>query len=181
MKKIVFTTVFSVITMLTFAQATPEDEAKQVKWYAIDEVLEQVAQAPKKILIDVYTDWCGWCKVMDRNTFSDPKIAAYMNKHFYSVKLNAEQRAPIVFGDRTWNYMNEQRVHELAAALLQGKMGYPSIVYMDEKGQLLSVVASYMQPDALLPVLVFFAENYYTQMPWEDYLNKAWPAWQKEN
>ena len=57
--------------------------------------LTTAEESPKKIFIDVYTDWCGWCKRMDKATFQRPEVATYMNEHFYNVKFNAEQKEDI--------------------------------------------------------------------------------------
>ena len=77
--------------------------------------------SPKKLFIDVYTDWCGWCKKMDKDTFQNAEVAAYMSENFYMVKLDAEQKEPIEFKGKTYNFVATGRrgYHELAAALLQ--------------------------------------------------------------
>jgi thioredoxin-related protein len=155
-------------------QATPDNSP--VQWYSIETADSLRGKTPKKMFIDVYTDWCGWCKVMDKNTFTDPKVAAYLNKYFYSVKLNAEQTTPIKFDGHTFTFMPEYRSHELAIALLQGKMSYPNIVYMNEQGQPIQAVPGYQTPDVILPILVFFAENHYQQLSWEDYQKNIWPT-----
>uniref|UniRef100_A0A3Q2YUK7 Spermatogenesis-associated protein 20-like TRX domain-containing protein n=1 Tax=Hippocampus comes TaxID=109280 RepID=A0A3Q2YUK7_HIPCM len=49
----------------------------------------------KKVFIDIYTDWCGWCKKMDKDTFQNPEVAAYMNENFLMVKMDAEGKDPI--------------------------------------------------------------------------------------
>jgi len=159
---------------------TEETTVEELKWHKMDDLSALMSKEPKKVLIDVYTDWCGWCKVMDKQTFADPKIAAYLNKYFYVVKLNAEQKTPITYGDKTYDFIPEYRANELAVALLQGKMSYPNIVYMDEKGQLLSAVPGFQKPEAILPILVFFGENYYTQYSWDNFSKDVWPAKQKE-
>ncbi|MDR3350795.1 MAG: DUF255 domain-containing protein [Prevotellaceae bacterium] len=155
-------------------QAPPE--SNPVQWYSIETADSLRGKTPKKIFIDVYTDWCGWCKVMDRNTFSDPKVAEYLNRHFYPVKLNAEQKTPIKFDGHTFNFMPEHRSHELAIALLQGQMSYPNIVYMNEEGQPIQAVPGYQTPEVILPILVFFAENHYQKLSWEDYNKSIWPT-----
>ena len=70
-------------------QTSPEEVA--IKWYTWDEAIALNAKNPKKIFIDLYTEWCGYCKKMDANTFKDPEVAKYMNEHFYAVKFDAEQ------------------------------------------------------------------------------------------
>src|ERR1039457_1473955 len=63
---------------------------KEIKWYTLQEALRLCAANPKKIFIDVYTDWCGWCKRMDAGTFKYPCIVELMNKYYYPVRFNAE-------------------------------------------------------------------------------------------
>jgi thioredoxin-related protein len=196
MKKITSFIVLGVVVVAGYAQTKPlatgadkkaenpaiAANASAVKWYTMDEVLGLTAKSPKKIFVDVYTDWCGWCKVMDKQTFTNPKIASYLSANFYPVKFNAEQKAPITFGDRTFNYISDgaRGVHELAYALMQGKLSYPTTLYMDENGKLLSIVPGYQQPDGLLPILVFFAEDHYSKMSWENFTKDVWPLRQKE-
>ena len=79
---------------------------EEVKWYSIEEAVQLASEEPRVLVIDVYTDWCGWCKRMDATTFSDPAIAKIMNKHFYPVKLNAEDKEDVVIGDRTFKFVN---------------------------------------------------------------------------
>ena len=140
-----------------------------VKWYSFEEAVMLNQKNPKKIFIDVYTDWCSWCKVMDQKTFSHPEIAAYLNKYYYPVKFNAESKEPISFMGTVFQNKNEGRrpPHDLAVALLQGKMSYPSIAYLDENNQLLTAVPGYSTPSQIEPILVFFAENHYKSKSWE--------------
>ena len=60
--------------------------AQEVKWLTFEEAIELNRREPRKIMIDVYTDWCSWCKVMDKNTFNQAVIANYLNKTYYQVK-----------------------------------------------------------------------------------------------
>ena len=74
-----------------------QDNQAKVNWVSIEEAQILMKKEPMKIFIDFYTDWCGWCKRMDAQTFANPIIAAYLNKHFYAVKIDAEQSEPITF------------------------------------------------------------------------------------
>lgn len=150
-----------------------KEEVGDVKWYTFEEAVRLNSQAPKKIFIDVYTDWCSWCKVMDQKTFSHPDIAAYLNEYYYPVKFNAESSEPISFSGKVFNKGEGRRSpHELAAALLQGKMSYPSVAYLDENNQLLTSVPGYVTPVQIEPILVFFGEDHYKTESWEDFQKK---------
>jgi thioredoxin-related protein len=140
-----------------------------VKWYNIEEAVKLNAKEPRKIFLDVYTDWCSWCKVMDRNTFSNEKIAEYLNTYYYPVKLNAEGKEPIKFGEKTYNFNPQYRSHDLAVSILQGQMSYPSIAYMDENLQMITVVPGYQRPEDIHPILVYFGQNHYKTVNWETF------------
>jgi len=76
-----------------------------IHWLSIEEALKAQEDNPKKIFIDMYTDWCGWCKVMDQKTFADPSVIKTLNENFYAVKFNAEQTNPVKFNGRTYNFI----------------------------------------------------------------------------
>ena len=77
----------------TAASQSHTTSANKMKWYTIEEVQALNEKDPKPILVDVYTDWCGWCKVMDRKTFANADVQAYIQENFYPVKFNAEQKS----------------------------------------------------------------------------------------
>ncbi|TVQ15425.1 MAG: DUF255 domain-containing protein [Bacteroidetes bacterium] len=143
-------------------------ETAKINWVTIEEMQQLAAENPKKIFVDIYTDWCGWCKRMDANTFSHPQIAEYINENYYAVKLNAEQDEPIVF--RGQEYVNEnpgqrRSSHNFARALLQGRMSYPSVAFFDEELNLITAIPGYREPKQFEPVLVFFSEDHYLTNP----------------
>ena len=65
-------------------------QESKVKWYTFEEAVELNKAEQRKIFIDVYTDWCGWCKKMDATTFNSPEIAKILNEEYYAVKFDAE-------------------------------------------------------------------------------------------
>lgn len=144
----------------------------EVKWYSFEEAMALNKEHPRKIFIDVYTDWCGWCKKMDQSTFTNQVIANLLNTKFYAVKFNAESTKPITFAGKT--FVNEgtrtRNPHQLAVALLQGKMSYPSAAYMNEEMQLLTGVPGYFEPKDLEPILDFFATDSYKSVSYQDYI-----------
>jgi thioredoxin-related protein len=146
--------------------------AVAMKWYSFEEAVALNKTKPKKIMIDVYTDWCGWCKRMDKGAFVDPAVAEYMNANYYPVKLNAEQKEEIVFGRDTFRYVQsdgQRGIHTLAYSLLDGQMGYPSIVYLDEQYRRIMVSPGYKESPDLMKELKFAAEGHYNKTSWEEY------------
>ena len=160
---------------LVFISALPIfGNAQKINWITFEEAVKLNETAPKKIFIDMYTDWCGWCKKMDQTTFQNPEVIEYMNANYYAVKFNAERSDTIVFGGYT--YINEggmngrRSTHQLAQALLQGRMSYPSYVFMNEKNQLITVAPGYMEAKDFLPVLKYIGTDAYLKQSFKDYI-----------
>ena len=156
--------------VLSDSTDTNKDE---IKWLTWSEAVEANKTSPKKIFVDVYTDWCGWCKRMDKTTFTDPDVVAYMNANFYAVKLDAEMKENITFRNTEFKYIQSGRrgVHTRAYSLLEGKMSYPSFVTLDEEFDRIAVSPGYKKVDQLLKELKFAAEETYKEQSWSDYLS----------
>jgi thioredoxin-related protein len=142
-----------------------------VKWYTIEEAFALTQKEPRKIMIDVYTDWCGWCKVMDSNTFSNDVIAAYLNSHFYPVKFNAEQKGDISLYGQTFKFVpnGTKGYHQLAAALLNGQLSYPSVVFLDETAKMIQPVQGYIQARQFDGIIKFIGDNRYKTTKWAEF------------
>jgi len=148
---------------------------KKIKWMSFEQAYQLNKKKPKKIFIDVYTDWCGWCKRMDATTFIDPVIVEYMNKNFYCVKMDAERKDTVVIDGVTFinpNPQSRRSTHQLAVELLQGKLSYPSYVFLNEKSQMLTVIPGYQQAKDFEPMLHYFSENAYQNTSWEEFRTK---------
>jgi thioredoxin-related protein len=168
MKKGILITIFVIATSaILFSQ----EKKEKVKWHSFEEAVALSKENPKKLFIDVYTDWCGWCKKMEKETFNHPVIAKYLNENFYAVKFDAESTKPIEFAGTTFvNGGTETRnTHQLAIALLQGKLSYPSVAYMNEEMQLLTAIAGFKTPAEIEPILNYFAKDKYKSVGWTDF------------
>ncbi len=161
------------ILFLFFGLLTISLQAQEVEWLSWDEAakLAESDKNPKKIFVDVYTDWCGWCKKMDKDTFQNAEVAAYMKANFYMVKLDGEGKDPIEFKGKTYNFVPSGRkgYHEFAAALLQGKLSYPTTVFLDEEMNMLSPVPGYQKPKPFLNIAKYFGDNIYKEKDWKTY------------
>lgn len=127
--------------------------AQEITWMSVEDAEKvQLENPSKSMFIDVYTDWCGWCKKMDNSTFKDKEVVEFLSKYFIPVKLNAEQKKDIKFKNQTFKYISSGNsgIHHLAYALLQGELSYPSYVVLNSKGEITHMIRGFMNPNDLL-------------------------------
>jgi thioredoxin-related protein len=160
---------FTACIILVLASVT---HAQSVKWYTIEEAMELTKKEPRKMMIDVYTTWCKWCKVMDTATFNNPYIAVYLNEKYYPVKFNAEQKADVTLDGKTYKFVpgGGRGYHELAVALLNGNLGYPSVVFLDEKANMIQPFQGYIQARQFDQIIKFIGGDLFKTQKWEEFL-----------
>ena len=146
-------------------------QAQEVNWLSFEEALELNKKNPKPIMIDLYTDWCGWCKRMDATTYKNEVIVKYINDNYYAVKMDGEGKEDITFKGRTFKFVQKGRskYHELAAAILNGKLSYPSTAFFDSKEQLIQSVPGYLVKERFEKILAYFSGDAYKNTPWKDF------------
>jgi len=169
---------FSIMLLaMAFTHPAPvlEEAEKKVKWYTWEEAVELQKKEPRKLMVDVYTDWCHWCKVMDKKTFEKQEVADYLNTHFYAIKLDAEQKEDIIWNGNKFEYRKAGRrgIHTLAYSLLDGKMSYPSIVFLNEKMERIMISAGFKKAPDFKKELSYVADEQYSKMPLQQYKSKA--------
>lgn len=169
MKKTFFSFLVLILTGLHLTADAQDKHSGKIKWISFEQAVELNKQQPRKLFIDVYTDWCGWCKKMDAGTFMDSSVIDYMNRNFYAVKLNAERKDTVYFDNRPFVYKPDYKAHELALALLNGQMGYPSFVFLDEKFVLLTPLSGYQTVEQLMPALTYYGSNIYKTKTFEEF------------
>ncbi len=160
-----------VITASCLYAAPPAPEASGIKWMNWKEVQEAQKKQPRKVFVDAYTDWCGWCKRMDATTFSHAEIVKYVNDNFYAVKFDAESKEVIRFKDKDYKFVSQgtRGYNELAAEIMNGQMSYPTVVYFDEAMNQIFPVPGYQDPKTFESVLNFVGSNSYKTTAWEKY------------
>lgn len=163
--------------VVTEQSGSESDES--IQWMTFEEAVKKAEtdKNPKNIFIDFYTYWCGWCKVMDKQTFTDPNVIKLMNKYFYPVKFDAESKNPITFKGHEFVFVPEGRngYHQLAAEFMQGKLSYPTFLFLNPKFEIITPISGFVKPEDFEPIVNFLGQNMYL-LPengnWEEYRSK---------
>lgn len=163
--------------------------AQEINWVTLDEALALQKKTPKKIMMDVYTNWCGPCKMLDKNTFHNKDVVEYVNKHYYAVKFNGEGNEVVTYDNKTFdnpNYnpanANKRNAAHLLTRYLQVS-AYPTIVFFDENGELIAPIRGYQNPQGLELYLKMFKKDDHkamdTQDKFSDYAKAFKPEFQE--
>jgi len=172
-----FSLAFSVLAMPLSASARPDPSqpakpqtapqakvpAKKLDWLAFDAAAVQAAKQNKHMIIDVYTAWCGWCKVMDRETYGNPEVAAYLTDNFVLAKVNGESSAKV-----RWK---GEELTERQFARKIGVSGYPATFFMKPDSELLGGVPGFIKTPEFLIYSRYVATKWYRKGKIQEYVD----------
>jgi thioredoxin-related protein len=150
MKKILLTLFIALGALAT--------QAQEIKWMSMDEALAAQQKKAKPIFMDIYTDWCGPCKILDKVTFHDPQVVKYISENYYAVKFNAEGSSEITYKGKKYanpgfdpNRKGRNAIHEFA--LFLQVRAYPTMMVFDAKGETKAPIVGNHTPSQLLEAL----------------------------
>jgi thioredoxin-related protein len=157
MQKIKWLLVICVVMVIT--QSWEPAEKEKIQWISFQELSSVYAKSPRPIIIDLYTDWCGWCKKMDQSTYKNEKLAKYINEHYYAVRYNAESTDSVFFNKLKYGYNAKLQTNDLAVYLTFGRLEYPTTVFLSSVSAKPAPLSGYMKPGEMEAPLKFFGEK----------------------
>ena len=160
-----------ILLLLLSTRIFGQSEEGLVKWLTIKEAQELNKKQPKPFLVDVYTDWCGWCKHMMKTTYSNPNIAGYINSFFYPVKFNAETKDTIEYNGKVYKPTSPapKTPHELAIKFLGTSLSYPSTIFISNNFEFNLLTQGYLEDKKIEPLLVYTVENVFKTTVYDDF------------
>ena len=187
--KILFVFIVSV-----FLSAFKSDPNSPVHWMTFEEAVAKAKKEPRPIMIDIYTSWCGPCKLMTKNTFGDKQVADYLNKNFYCVKFDAEcfdtVKLDIIVKDtirengkikeikdkqQTIKFVNgapkgtPKSAHQFAYSILDGQLSYPSIVFLTPNVSRLNIIKGYHPTNLFEPIIKYYGTGNYQTKTYDEF------------
>ncbi len=151
----------------------------KINWLTVEQAEEKMKTEPKKVYVDVYTDWCYWCKVMEKNTFSNQELVKYMNENYYCIHLDAESKKPYTFKGKQYGLASNSRTNELAVEWLRGQLSYPTSIFFDEGFANPQPVPGYLEVPTFEMIAKYIFENKHKSMPFEKYKASFKSTWKK--
>jgi len=150
---------------------------EKLKWLTLEEAGQKLQSEKRPILIDLYTNWCGWCKVMDKNTYSNQKVIKYIEDNFYPVKLDAETRETLNWQGKKFNYNSTYRVNEYAVHLTGGQLAFPTTIILPADGSAPQAIPGYLKIPDMELVLKYFGEGHFGKTPFTQYQKTFRTSW----
>lgn len=171
--------ILSIFLVFIAISAFTQEQAK-VNWVDFETAVKLSKEDGKPLFIDMYTDWCGWCKKLDKNTFSQSQISAYLNENFHPVKFDAESTDTVMWKDSAYTNIYKGKLdengnpyraksHSLAQILMNGRMAYPTVVFYVPEKDMIAPIPGYKTPEQLQDFLLYFGEKIYNLNLFEAY------------
>ena len=137
--------------LLSLSMGIGRAASGDIRWYSFKEGTTQQEKIRKKVFLHFWAQWCSSCKKMNKNTFTDRSVIAYLNKHFISIKVDSDK--------------------DKALAGQFGVRGIPDNWFIAEDSQPLSNLPGYIPPKMFLTVLKFIHTDSYKKMSFTKFMD----------
>ncbi len=134
------------------------------KGKSFEEILKLAQKDKKKIVVNVYADWCSWCKKMERETFPNQEVQKELKRNFYFYRMNGESNDIVEFDGRKWTKA------QLTKAF--GIRGFPATIFLNYNSQPITVLPGYVDASTFATILKYIGDDVYTKMTFEDFMKK---------
>ncbi|HEY7728650.1 MAG TPA: thioredoxin family protein [Candidatus Eisenbacteria bacterium] len=142
--------------------ATPAPGERKLSWLAFDAAATRATKEGKHVIIDVYTTWCGWCRVMERETYGNAEVADYLTRNFVLAKVNGESSSKIHWKGR--------ELTERQFARETGVTGFPTTFFLKPDLDLLGGVPGYIRPNDFMTLARYVGTRWYQRGKLQDYI-----------
>jgi thioredoxin-related protein len=140
----------------------PAPGEKKLAWLAFDAAVDQAKKENKHMIVDVYTTWCGWCKVMDRQTYGNAEVANYLTENFVLAKVNGESSAEMHWKGKV--------ITERAFARSVGVTGFPTTYFLKPDADIIGGAPGFIPPDNFIIYAKYVSTKWYEKGSPQDYL-----------
>jgi thioredoxin-related protein len=140
----------------------PAAGEKKLPWLAFDAATEKAKKENKHMVVDIYTTWCGWCKVMDRQTYGNKEVASYLTENFVLAKVNGESSAELHWKGKT---MTER---QFARAI--GVTGFPTTYFLKPDAEIIGGAPGFIGPENFIIYAKYVSTKWYEKGSPQEYL-----------
>jgi len=146
------------------AEAVEQVKPLTLNWLSYTEGLALAEKENKYVLIDFYTGWCGYCKKMDKETYSKEEVKKILSDKFVTIKINARSENKVV--------ENGKEISERKLATLYQVSGYPTTWFLESNHSRVAPLPGYVTTEQFIPVLNYIGEGWYKSISFKEYLEK---------
>lgn len=154
------------LLIVAVALSSIAPRAQAVEWKSWNQGLASAASSRRPVVVDVYTDWCRWCKQMDREVYGREDVRRYLESRFVAIKLNAESAEPVSHQGRSMTARGLASSFDVS--------GYPTTIFLTSSGEHLANVPGYIEPGRFLLLLRYVGDGHMDRgVPWDEYVKKS--------
>ena len=150
---------------------------EKINWLSLEDANLKMKAEPRPVLIDLYTNWCYWCKVMDKKTYNNPEVISYINTHFYAVKLNAETKDTVVWNNKDYTFNLNDKINNFALYATQGQLAFPNTIIFPEVQNQPASIPGFMEPKEIEVMLKYFGDGNYKSQNFSEFSKKFETTW----
>jgi len=162
--------------VFSFGKVKPTVKEK-INWLSLADVNLKMKTEPRPVLIDLYTNWCYWCKVMDKKTYNNAEVISYINAHFYAVRLNAETKDTVVWDNKDYTFNLNDKINNFALYATQGQLAFPNTIIFPEVQNQPASIPGFMEPKEIEVILKYFGDGNYKSENFSEFSKKFETTW----